>query len=84
MEQNPDELAMINYTSGTTGFSKGVMVPYRALRGNADFAENVLGKKIKPGDSVISILPMAHMYGMAFEFIFEFIKGCHVFYLTHP
>ena len=82
MEQNPDELAMINYTSGTTGFSKGVMVPYRALWGNADFAEDVLGKKIKPGDSVISILPMAHMYGMAFEFIFEFIKGCHVFYLT--
>ena len=82
MDQNPDELAMINYTSGTTGFSKGVMVPYRALWGNADFAENVLGKKIKPGDSVISILPMAHMYGMAFEFIFEFIKGCHVFYLT--
>lgn len=82
MEQNPDELAMINYTSGTTGFSKGVMVPYRALWGNADFAENVLGKKIKQGDSVISILPMAHMYGMAFEFIFEFIKGCHVFYLT--
>ena len=82
MEQNPDELAMINYTSGTTGFSKGVMVPYRALWGNADFAENVLGKKIKAGDSVISILPMAHMYGMAFEFIFEFIKGCHIFYLT--
>ena len=82
MEQNPDELAMINYTSGTTGFSKGVMVPYRALWGNADFAEDVLGKKIKPGDSVISILPMAHMYGMAFEFIFEFIKGCHIFYLT--
>lgn len=82
MDQNPDELAMINYTSGTTGFSKGVMVPYRALWGNADFAEDVLAKKIKSGDSIISILPMAHMYGMAFEFIFEFIKGCHVFYLT--
>ena len=81
-DQDPEELAMINYTSGTTGFSKGVMIPYRALWGNADFAENVLGKKIKPGDSVISILPMAHMYGMAFEFIFEFIKGCHIFYLT--
>lgn len=81
-EKNPEELAMINYTSGTTGFSKGVMIPYRALWGNADFAENVLGKKIKPGDSIISILPMAHMYGMAFEFIFEFIKGCHIFYLT--
>ena len=82
IDQVPNELAMINYTSGTTGFSKGVMVPYRALWSNADFAENVLGKKIKPGDSVISILPMAHMYGMAFEFIFEFIKGCHIFYLT--
>ena len=82
IEQDPEELAMINYTSGTTGFSKGVMVPYRALWGNADFAENVLGKKIKAGDSVISILPMAHMYGMSFEFIFEFIKGCHIFYLT--
>lgn len=82
IDQDPDELAMINYTSGTTGFSKGVMIPYRALWGNADFAENVLGKKIKAGDSVISILPMAHMYGMAFEFIFEFIKGCHIFYLT--
>ena len=82
IDQDPNELAMINYTSGTTGFSKGVMVPYRALWSNADFAENVLGKKIKPGDSVISILPMAHMYGMAFEFIFEFIKGCHIFYLT--
>ena len=81
-EENPEELAMINYTSGTTGFSKGVMIPYRALWGNAGFAENVLGKKIKPGDSIISILPMAHMYGMAFEFIFEFIKGCHIFYLT--
>ena len=81
-EENPEELAMINYTSGTTGFSKGVMIPYRALWGNADFAENVLGKKIKPGDSIISILPMAHMYGTAFEFIFEFIKGCHIFYLT--
>ena len=81
-EENPEELAMINYTSGTTGFSKGVMIPYRALWGNADFAENVLGKKIKLGDSIISILPMAHMYGMAFEFIFEFIKGCHIFYLT--
>lgn len=82
IEENPNELALINYTSGTTGFSKGVMVPYRALWSNADFAENVLGKQIKAGDPVISILPMAHMYGMAFEFIFEFIKGCHVFYLT--
>lgn len=81
-EQSPDELALINYTSGTTGFSKGVMVPYRALWSNYDFAMTVLGKIIKKGDNVISFLPMAHMYGMAFEFMFEFIFGCHVFYLT--
>lgn len=81
-EQSPDELALINYTSGTTGFSKGVMMPYRALWSNYDFAMTVLGKIIKKGDNVISILPMAHMYGMAFEFMFEFIFGCHVFYLT--
>ena len=82
IEQSPDELALINYTSGTTGFSKGVMIPYRAIWSNADFAQQVLGKVIKPGDNVISILPMAHMYGMSFEFIYEFISGCHVYYLT--
>ena len=81
-EQSPDELALINYTSGTTGFSKGVMIPYRAMWSNFDFAMTVLGKTIKKGDNIISILPMAHMYGMAFEFIFEFLFGCHVFYLT--
>ena len=81
-EQSPDELALINYTSGTTGFSKGVMIPYRALWSNYDFACNVLGTTIKCGDNIISILPMAHMYGMAFEFIFEFIHGCHVYYLN--
>ena len=82
IEESPDELAVINYTSGTTGFSKGVMLPYRALWSNYDFAIYVLGKQIKPGDKVISMLPMAHMYGMAFEFIFEFLYGCHVFYLN--
>ena len=61
IEESPEELAVINYTSGTTGFSKGVMLPYRPI---------------------ISMLPMAHMYGMAFEFIFEFLHGCHVFYLN--
>ncbi|MCH5312104.1 MAG: AMP-binding protein [Prevotella sp.] len=82
-EDNPNQMAMINYTSGTTGFSKGVMIPYRALWSNYDFAMHVLGNKvIKRGDKVISILPMAHMYGMAFEFIFEFLHGCHVYYLT--
>ena len=81
-EESPEELAVINYTSGTTGFSKGVMLPYRALWSNYDFALNVLGKQIKAGDPVISMLPMAHMYGMAFEFLFEFLHGCHVFYLN--
>ena len=81
-EQSSDELALINYTSGTTGFSKGVMIPYRAMWSNYDFAISVLGNIIKKGDNVISILPMAHMYGMAFEFMFEFLFGCHVFYLT--
>ena len=82
IEESPEELAVINYTSGTTGFSKGVMLPYRALWSNYDFAMDVLGKQIKAGDPIISMLPMAHMYGMAFEFIFEFLHGCHVFYLN--
>ena len=81
-EQSPDELALINYTSGTTGRSKGVMLPYRSLWSNADFAFHVLGKTLKRGDNVISFLPMAHMYGMAFEFIFEFLKGMHIYYLN--
>lgn len=82
-EESPDQMAMINYTSGTTGFSKGVMIPYRALWSNHDFAMHVLGNTIiKRGDKVISILPMAHMYGMAFEFLFEFTHGCHIYYLT--
>ncbi|MFC2710832.1 AMP-binding protein [Hoylesella oralis] len=81
-DEDPDEMALLNYTSGTTGFSKGVMIPYRAMWSNADFARSVLAPKIKKGDNIISILPMAHMYGMAFEFIFEFISGCHIYYLT--
>lgn len=81
-EESPEQLALINYTSGTTGFSKGVMIPYRAILNNYAFACHVLGDKINAGNNIISILPMAHMYGMSFEFIFEFIKGCHIFYLT--
>ena len=81
-EQSPDELALINYTSGTTGFSKGVMLPYRALWGNLDFVLDVLGPHIKSGSNIVSILPMAHMYGMMVEFIFGFVNGNHLFYLT--
>ena len=82
IDSDPDELALINYTSGTTGHSKGVMIPYRAMWSNNDFANNVIGKYLHRGDNVISILPMAHEYGLAFEFLFEFLRGCHVYYLT--
>ncbi len=78
----PEELAVINYTSGTTSNSKGVMIPYRALWSNLEFAQSVIGPHVKSGDKVISMLPMAHMYGMAFEFIFEFCQGCHIYFLT--
>lgn len=81
-EEDPNELCIINYTSGTTGFSKGVMIPYRAMWSNLDFASQVLGQELHPSDNTISILPMAHMYGMAFEFIKEFMTGCHIYYLT--
>ena len=81
-ETSGEEMALINYSSGTMGFSKGVMIPYRAMWSNYDFAMSVLGSTVKAGDSVISILPMAHMYGMSFEFFFEFLHGCHIFYLT--
>ena len=77
-----EELALINYTSGTTGFSKGVMLPYRALWGNIEFVIRILGKNVKRGDNMLSILPMAHMYGMAIEFLFGFCNGCHLFFLT--
>lgn len=81
-ESSPDELAMINYTSGTTGFSKGVMLPYRAIWSNNVFARTVMKNRVDNGDRVISILPMAHMYGMAFEFLYEFSIGCHIYYLN--
>ena len=76
----PEELAVINYTSGTTSYSKGVMIPYRALWSNTQFAFDVL--KMNPGDKLVSMLPMAHMYGLAFEFLYEFSVGCHIYFLT--
>ena len=81
-EDTPEELAVINYTSGTTGFSKGVMLPYRALCGNLTFCLRHLGEKVKAGAPMLSILPMAHMYGMAVEFIFGFCNGCHLYFLN--
>ena len=80
VKEDPEHLALINYTSGTAGYSKGVMIPYRSLWSNLAFAFEVL--PLKAGDNVVSILPMAHMYGMAFEFLYEFACGCHVYYLT--
>ncbi|MCR5679733.1 MAG: AMP-binding protein [Prevotella sp.] len=77
-----EELAIINYTSGTTGFSKGVMLPYRALWGNVEFCMSHLRQHVKPGSTMIDILPMAHMYGMAVEFLFGFSNGCHLFFLN--
>ncbi len=77
-----EELALINYTSGTTGFSKGVMLPYRSLWSNVEVIRRRPGRFVKPGDNILSILPMAHMYGMAVEFLFGFCHGCHLFFLT--
>lgn len=79
-QDNPEELAVLNYTSGTTSYSKGVMLPYRALWSNTKFAYEVL--TMKPGEKIVSMLPMAHMYGLAFEFLYEFTVGCHIFFLT--
>ena len=81
-QDQPEELAIINYTSGTTSNSKGVMIPYRAIWSNSDFANHVLGKEIQAGDKILSMLPMAHTYGLSFEFIFEFLAGVHISFLT--
>ena len=80
-EDQPDELAMINYTSGTSGFSKGVMIPYRALLSNVLFAMEVF-PQLDNASNVVSMLPTAHMYGMMFEFFFEMCIGAHVHFLT--
>ncbi len=76
----PDDLAIINYTSGSTGFSKGVMIPYRAVTNNMEFAEHVLD--LRAGMTVVSMLPMAHTYGMSFEFLYELTIGMHIYFLT--
>ena len=80
-EDSSDELAVINYTSGTSGFSKGVMIPYRAIRSNLEF-----GKKVLPGldntKNVVSMLPSAHMYGLMFELLYELSVGAQVHFLS--
>ena len=82
VEDKPDELALINYTSGTSGFSKGVMIPYRALWCNMWFAANVAEPQMNCESEVVAMLPSAHMYGMMFEFLFEMTIGAHVHFLT--
>ncbi len=79
--ENINDLAIINYTSGTTSLSKGVMLSYKAINSNLLFATEEL-PEMKAGMNVISMLPMAHMYGMAFEIIFEFMVGMHIHFLT--
>lgn len=81
LPSDENEMAMINYTSGTSGFSKGVMIPYRALMSNVLFAWKVL-PQVTPTSDVVSILPAAHMYGQMFEFLYEMSKGTHVHFLT--
>jgi long-chain acyl-CoA synthetase len=79
-KDSPEELAILNYTSGTTSYSKGVMLPYRAVWSNIRFALDAL--PLKPGNRLVSMLPMAHMYGLAFEFIYPLCFGCHIYFLT--
>jgi long-chain acyl-CoA synthetase len=75
-----DKLAVISYTGGTTGFSKGVMISHNSLAANVRFAQNNM--PLSPGDPLVSFLPLAHTYGCAFEFLFPFTFGCHITILT--
>ena len=80
-EDSAEELAVINYTSGTSGFSKGVMIPYRAILSNLQFAKKVL-PQLNDKSRVVSMLPCAHMYGLMFEVLYELSAGCHVHFLS--
>ena len=75
-----EELAVINYTSGTTGYSKGVMLPYRSLRSNIDYCRRMI--PLRPGDSIVSMLPLGHVFGMVFDFLFGITAGAHLCFLT--
>lgn len=77
-----EDVALINYTSGTTGFSKGVVLPYRALWSNFDFLNGMMGRHIPRGSNCVCILPMAHMYGLMDDVLFQFCLGSHIFFLT--
>lgn len=81
-KDKPDDICMINYTSGTTGFSKGVMLSYRVMTSNMQWAFQCIKPHVKDGSNVLCMLPMAHMYGLTCEFLCEFIFGNHLFFLT--
>lgn len=81
-DAKPDDICMINYTSGTTGFSKGVILSYRVMSSNMEWAFLNIKPKVKEGSNVLSMLPMAHMYGLTCEFLTSFILGMHLFFLT--
>ena len=76
----PEELAIINYTSGTTGYSKGVMLPYRSIWSNVAYCFEML--PVKPGDHIVSMLPMGHVFGMVYDFLYGFSAGAHIYFLT--
>lgn len=79
-EQSPEELAVINYTSGTTGYSKGVMLPYRSLWSNLAYCHKML--PVRSGDHIVSMLPLGHVFGMVYDFLYGFSAGAHLFFLT--
>ena len=79
-EESPDELAVINYTSGTTGYSKGVMLPYRSLWSNVDYCREM--RRVQPGDHIVSMLPLGHVFGMVYDFLYGFSAGAHLYFLT--
>lgn len=79
-EESPEQLAVINYTSGTTGFSKGVMLPYRSMVSNILFCRRTIG--LKAGDNIVSMLPMGHVFGLVYDFLFGFCSGAHLYFLT--
>ena len=79
-ESSPEELCIINYTSGTTGFSKGVMLPYRSILSNVLFCQEKI--RIHPGDNIVSMLPLGHVFGMVFDFLYGITAGAHLWFLT--
>ena len=79
-KDRPEELVIINYTSGTTGYSKGVMLPYRSIWSNVAYCFEML--PVKPGDHIVSMLPMGHVFGMVYDFLYGFSAGAHIYFLT--